>query len=62
MASKNLFVLVTCIIFLVFFANVVAGAMGAGAFLSDVGGMLTLFAACTCFVIAMLAHERASKK
>jgi hypothetical protein len=45
----------------VFFSNVVAGASGAGVFLSDVGEMLTLFAACICFVVAMLAHERAAK-
>ena len=61
MATKNILVIVTCVIFLVYFSNVVAGATGAGVFLSDVGGMLTLFAACTCFVVAMLAHERAAK-
>lgn len=60
MQTKNIFVAITCIIFLVFFSNVVAGAAGIGSFLSDVGGMLTLFAACACFVIAMLAHERAA--
>ncbi len=31
-----------------------------GVFLSDVGEMLTLFAACVCFVVAMLAHERSA--
>jgi hypothetical protein len=44
----------------VFFSNVVAGAAGLGVFLSDVGEMLTLFAACICFVIAILAYERAA--
>jgi hypothetical protein len=44
----------------VFFSNVVTGAAGIGVFLSDVGEMLTLFAACGCFVLAMLAHERAA--
>jgi hypothetical protein len=44
----------------VFFANVIAGATGAGVFLSDVGEMLTLFAACICFVLSMLAHERSA--
>ena len=61
MTTKNLFVIVTCIIFAVYFSNVVAGASGAGVFLSDVGEMLTLFVACGCFVIAMLAHERAAR-
>lgn len=58
MTAKNALVIVTCIIFLVFFSNVVAGATGIGVFLSDVGEMLTLLAACICFVLAMLAHER----
>ena len=47
-------------IFLVFFTNVVAGAAGVGVFLSDVEEMLTLFAACVCFVVAMLAYERSA--
>lgn len=42
-----------------FFSNVIAGAAGLGVFLSDVGEMLTLFAACICFVIAFLSYERA---
>ena len=58
MTAKKLFVTVTCAVFLVFFSNVVAGAAGLGVFLSDVGEMLTLFAACICFVLAMLAYER----
>ena len=60
MTRKNQLVIVTCIIFLVFFSNVVAGATGAGVFLSDIVEMLTLFAACVCFVVAMLAHERSA--
>jgi len=58
--NKNIYVTVTCVVFFVFFANVVAGATGIGVFLSDVGEMLTLFAACICFVISMLAYERAA--
>jgi hypothetical protein len=59
--TKNILVIVTCIIFLVFFSNVMAGAAGIGVFLSDVGEMLTLFAACISFVMAMLGHERSAK-
>lgn len=59
-ATKNLLIIITCIIFLVFFFNVVAGAAGLGVFLSDVGEMLTLLAACVCFVVAMLAYERSA--
>lgn len=61
MATKNLLVIVTCIIFVVFFSNVVAGAAGLGVFLSDVEEMLTLLAACICFVVAMLAYERSAR-
>ena len=60
MTTKNIYLIVTCIVFIVFFANVVAGATGVGVFLSDVGEMLTLFAACICFVVSMLAHERSA--
>lgn len=60
MATKNILLIATCAIFFAYFSNVVAGAMGIGVFLSDVGEMLTLFAACACFVVAMLAHERAA--
>ncbi len=60
MTSKTSLIIVTCIIFLLFFSNVIAGAAGLGVFLSDVGEMLTLFAACVCFVIAFLAYERAA--
>ncbi len=60
MTTKTSLLITTCIIFLVYFSNVVAGAAGFGVFLSDVGEMLTLFAACVCFVIAFLAYERAA--
>jgi len=54
-------ILVPCLIFSVYFANVVAGAFGMGVFLSDLWEMLTLFAACITFVIATLSLERARK-
>jgi len=60
MASKNVFLAASCVVFFIYFANVVAGASGLGAFLSDIGGMLTLFFACICFVVAILAHERSA--
>jgi hypothetical protein len=56
---KKLTILVPCLIFSVYFANVIAGAWGAGVFLNDLWEMLTLFAACITFVIATLALERA---
>ena len=62
MTTKNVLVIVTCIVFLVFFSNVVAGAAGAGVFLTDVQEMLTLLVACIFFVLAMLAHERAATR
>lgn len=60
MTAKTSLIIITCAIFLLFFSNVIAGAAGLGVFLSDVGEMLTLFAACVCFVIAFLAYERAA--
>ena len=60
MAAKNVIIIVTCVIFLIYFSNVVAGATGIGVFLSDVMEMLTLFVACGVFVVGMLAHERAA--
>ena len=59
---KNPIILVPCLIFSVYFANVIAGASGVGVFLSDLWEMLTLFAACITFVIATLALERADKR
>lgn len=50
-----------CLIFSVYFANVIAGAMGMGVFLNDLWEMLTLFVACITFVIATLALERAGE-
>ena len=61
MSKKIRFLAVPCLIFVVFFSNVIAGAAGLGVFLSDLGEMLTLLAACTSFVIATLYMERAEK-
>ncbi len=59
--QKKSILLVSCLIFAVYFANVVAGAAGLGVFLNDLWEMLTLFTACITFVIATLALERAEK-
>jgi len=45
-------------LFSLFFANVVMGSMGKSVFLSDVGEMLILFAACIVFVIGILLQEK----
>lgn len=47
-------------LFAVFLANVLSGASGRAVFLSDVAEMLTLFAACIFFVVAVLRRERAA--
>lgn len=57
---KKLMILVPCLIFSVYFVNVITGAAGMGVFLSDLGEMLTLFAACIAFVITTLYLERAA--
>ena len=48
------------LLFIGFFANVTAGAMGIGVFLGDVPEMLTLFAAVICFVIGVLIKEKST--
>ncbi len=47
-------------LFLLFFANVVAGSLGIKVFLTDIQEMLTLFAACIFFVVVILFRERAA--
>ena len=58
--SGNMALVVAAAIFAVFVANIVAGAMRAGTFLSDVGEMLCLVLACVCFVVAVLQREYAT--
>lgn len=48
--------------FCVFFSNVSIGAATGSAFLSDVGEALTLFAACVCFVVAVLQREGSARR
>lgn len=45
------------IVFLIYFANVAAGAFWNQAYFGDVGEMLVLFAASILFVIAILQKE-----
>lgn len=53
---------ISVILFLVYVANVVLGAMTAAPLLSDVSEMLVLFAASIFFVAAILRREAAAKK
>lgn len=50
------------ICFAVFFGSVAMGAAGLGAAFSDVGEMLTLFAAALLFVAGVLMLEAAEKR
>ncbi len=54
--------LVSAILFAIFATSVVMGAWGAGAFLSDIWQMLTLFAASAAFVVAVLRREAREKE
>ncbi|MSU88515.1 hypothetical protein GE300_02640 [Rhodobacteraceae bacterium 2CG4] len=45
------------LLFLAFFGNVAAGALGAGVVLGDVAEMLMLFVSSILFVIGVLARE-----
>ena len=55
---KNLCLALAAACFMVFAANVVAGASGARVFLTDVQEMLALFVACVFFVAAVLMIEK----
>jgi len=57
---RNL-VVFSALLFVVFFANILLGAFSTGAFLSDVGEAVVLFAATIVFVAAMLAAETKAK-
>ena len=46
-------------LFLVFIANVLAGAIGDSPFLGDVGEMVVLFIASLAFVVVILKREAA---
>ncbi len=48
-------------LFVIFLANVSAGAFGGTQFLGDVGEMLLLFGASLAFVVAVLKREAAEK-
>ncbi len=50
------------VLFVVFFANVAAGAAGRQVFLDDVAEMLVLFASCTFFVVGVLIREARSER
>lgn len=54
--------LLACVLFLAFLANVLLGAMSGNAVLNDVGEMLVLFAASVAFVAAILQRETQTKK
>ncbi|MEM6467086.1 MAG: hypothetical protein AAF679_11365 [Pseudomonadota bacterium] len=52
-----MFLFASLIVFLIYFANVAAGAFGDQTFFGDVGEMLVLFAATILFVVAILQKE-----
>lgn len=52
-----MFLFASLIVFLIYFANVAAGAFWNTVYFGDVGEMLVLFAATLLFVIAILKKE-----
>jgi hypothetical protein len=52
-----MYLIISAVIFAVYFANVLLGAFTSTAFLGDVGEMLVLFAATIFFVVAILKRE-----
>lgn len=57
-----MFLISAFILFAVFVANVLVGALGGAEFTGDVGEALLLFAASVAFVLAILRREAAEKK
>ncbi len=55
---SNIFAVLFCGLFFLFFANVVMGSIGLPTFLSDIQEMLLLFSACICFVVLILHRAR----
>jgi microsomal dipeptidase-like Zn-dependent dipeptidase len=49
-------------VFAVFVANVIIGATGGQAFLSDIAEMIALFVACIGFVVVVLHQEYVQKR
>mgnify|MGYP001111097303 CR=1 FL=1 len=62
MVSKSLFLGLSGVLFLMFFSNVVLGAMALPKFLSDSGELLTLLAAVVAFVVCILTAEAQKKQ
>ncbi len=56
-----MFLFASLVVFLIYFANVAAGAFWDQRFLGDVSEMLVLFAASILFVIAILKKEAERK-
>lgn len=56
-----MFLLISALIFVAFVANVLSGALLGQSFLTDVGEMITLFAASIAFTIAILKREAAAR-
>lgn len=61
MTSTKLLVVISALLFIVFFFNVLLGAFAQANFLSDVGEALMLFITVLVFVAAMLASEKKAK-
>ena len=53
---------IAAVLFGLFVADVVLGALSDAAFLSDVQGLIVLFAASIAFVVAILRREKLSKE
>lgn len=57
----NISLLISCVLFIAFFLNVLWGALGNKAPLNDVQEMLTLFVAAIIFAISVLQLEALDK-
>ncbi len=58
MKKNNYFLMLSGILFAIFFINVVRGSMSRSVFLTDVGEMLVLLSSSIAFIIGVLCLEK----
>ena len=56
-----MFLILSGILFGIFFVNVLMGSLGGAAYLGDIGEFLVLLATAICFTVAILKYEAKAK-
>ncbi len=56
-----MFLILSGILFVIFFGNVLMGSLGGATYLGDIGEFLVLLATAICFTVAILKSEANNK-